>query len=255
MRLLTRSKLLVLDDDPAILMVLQDGLSSSTIAIVACNQLDQAQRRIRAESFDALLIDALPGYADVIKTFRYHNPTGPVLLITGQLGIDSQQSGADLVLYKPVGLVALRQKIDELLAATAAPSVPVAANCDSESKELFELEQTVLTAWRLSDVGLLDSVLSENYVFSGSFGTGYATTDRRSLLKSGQLRIDSLTIERGEVKHYGDIGIVTTMLNIFGKESETSISGRYRCVRIYNRKTLGWRAVAGQLSPVDSSQA
>jgi CheY-like chemotaxis protein len=252
---ITESKLLVVDDDPAILMVLQDGLSSSTTTLITCSQVDQAQKRIRAESFDALLTDALPGYTDIIKTFRYHNPTGPVLLITGQLGIDSEQSGADLVLFKPVGLVALRQKLDELFAATGAPAVSVAVPSDLESKELFKLEQTVLTAWRLRDVGLLDSVLSDNYVFSGTFGTRDASTDRLSLLKTDQLRIDSLTIERGEVKHYGDIGIVTTMLNIFGEQSEKSISGRYRCVRIYNRKLLGWRAVAGQLSPIHASQA
>jgi DNA-binding response OmpR family regulator len=252
---ITQSKLLVVDDDPAILAVLRDGLSSSTTAIVTCSQVDHAQRRIRAEGFDALLVDALPGYTDIIKTFRYHNPTGPVLLITGQLCIDSEQSGADLVLFKPVGLIALRQKLDELFAATAASPVSVPVLCDSESKELFKLEQTVLTAWRLRDVGLLDSVLTENYVFSGTFGAASSTTDRPSLLKIGQLRIDSLTIERGEVKHYGDIGIVTTMLNIFGWQSEMSISGRYRCVRIYNRKLLGWKAVAGQLSPIDGSQA
>jgi DNA-binding response OmpR family regulator len=254
MKAITQSKLLLVDDDPAILMVLQKGLSSSTTEIVACSQVEPAQRRIRAESFDALLVDALPGYNDIIKTFRYHNPTGPVLLITGQLGIDSEQSGADLVLFKPVGLVALRQQLDELLAATTAPAVSVTVPSDSESKELFKLEQTVLTAWRLRDVGLLDSLLSENYVFSGSFGADSSTADRLSLLRKGQLRIDSLTIDRGEVKHYGDIGIVTTMLSIFGAQSDMSINGHYRCVRIYNRKAVGWQAVAGQLSPVGLAQ-
>jgi DNA-binding response OmpR family regulator len=69
MKAITQSKLLLVDDDPAILMVLQKGLSSSTTEIVTCSQIKQAQSRIKTESFDALLVDALPGYIDIIQTF------------------------------------------------------------------------------------------------------------------------------------------------------------------------------------------
>jgi hypothetical protein len=60
------------------------------------------------------------------------------------VGIDSEQSGADLVLFKPVGLIALRPQLDELLAATAASPVSVPVLCDAESKELFKLDFAML---------------------------------------------------------------------------------------------------------------
>jgi hypothetical protein len=48
------------------------------------------------------------------------------------------------VLFKPVGLIALRPQLDELLAATAASPVSVPVLCDAESKELFKLDFAML---------------------------------------------------------------------------------------------------------------
>jgi hypothetical protein len=111
---------------------------------------------------------------------------------------------------------------------------------------VLETERRLINAWVASDVDTLDELLDENYQFTTA-DHPESKRQRLQALRSDRLRYTFAQPSDQEIRHYGDVCVVTSRIDIAGERDGTKFRGRYRSVRIYKRGNKNWRAVAGQL--------
>jgi signal transduction histidine kinase/CheY-like chemotaxis protein len=131
---LESSKLLVVDDDPEILEILQDMLRLKGHRVTATDSGPEALHLIKSEDFDLVLTDlgmpALSGW-DIAKSVKAKDPHIPVILVTGSGDQyeedDLTASGVDRILSKPFNWDRLLETVADLLNSLSreAPESPL----------------------------------------------------------------------------------------------------------------------------------
>jgi len=117
---------LVVDDEPAIREVLLLRLTDWGFNAVAVGDVSEAQAAIRAHRPDVVLSDlVLPGLSglDLLRVFRAHDPTLPIILMTAHGNVDAaveaMKEGAIDFLTKPIDNGTLRALLESIAEETA----------------------------------------------------------------------------------------------------------------------------------------
>lgn len=112
------SKLLIVDDDPELLMFLSDELSDAGHQCSCCNNGQDALFRLRQERFDLVLLDwTLPDFSgiEICKRLRSSGDTTSILMLTARDALDERvqalDAGADDYLTKPFELKELHARV------------------------------------------------------------------------------------------------------------------------------------------------
>ena len=115
-------RILIVEDEPALVMTLTDRLRSEGYEVESAETGDLGARRARDGSFDLLLLDvALPGKNgfDVLRDLRQQRVSTPVIMLTARgqvldrvLGL---KLGADDYLAKPFDMLELVARIEAVL--------------------------------------------------------------------------------------------------------------------------------------------
>jgi DNA-binding response OmpR family regulator len=124
------TKVLIVEDDPHILLGLEEVLKSDGFEVAVCNRGDQAIEAVRKHRPALVVLDVmLPGLSryDICKQLRAKKVATPILMLTAKgqeldkvVGLDL---GADDYVTKPFGVRELLARIHALLRRTAeAPS-------------------------------------------------------------------------------------------------------------------------------------
>jgi DNA-binding response OmpR family regulator len=124
-------KVLVVEDDPHILLGLEEVLKSDGFDVAVCNRGDQAIDAVRKSRPALIVLDImLPGLSgfDICKELRAKKVATPILMLTAKgqeidkvVGLDL---GADDYVTKPFGVRELLARIHALLRrTTAAPAL------------------------------------------------------------------------------------------------------------------------------------
>ena len=148
---MTQRKLLLVDDDPASLTLLREGLSSGPYDFVEANDGRSALVKLRDERPDLVLMDVeMPGLGGVetcriIKANSGQNGFGfiPVILMTARAGsgkVEGLELGADDYLVKPIETAELAARVKSMLRLKALQ--------DELSAKVRELEQAQSTLQR-----------------------------------------------------------------------------------------------------------
>jgi DNA-binding response OmpR family regulator len=121
------TKVLIVEDDPHILLGLEEVLKSDGFEVAVCNRGDQAMEAVRIHRPTLVLLDVmLPGLSgyDICKQLRAKKVATPILMLTAKgqeidkvVGLDL---GADDYVTKPFGVRELLARIHALLRRTAA---------------------------------------------------------------------------------------------------------------------------------------
>ena len=126
-----KGKILVVDDDPQILDVLEIRLASLGLEVTATGNPGDAVEMVAATRFDAALVDLRMGPPDgmlLTEAIHSHQPNLPVLIMTGHATIESAvqaiRRGAFDYLTKPFIPDEFRRKIARALARAAVGSGP-----------------------------------------------------------------------------------------------------------------------------------
>jgi CheY-like chemotaxis protein len=109
---------LIVDDEPSVLYTTELILQSQGYTVIGVGTVPEALQLLKALSFDLLLLDCVPGNAELVATARHLHPNLRIAICSG----DPQQSicsQADLVLHKPVPAPELLRQIAQLLPRAA----------------------------------------------------------------------------------------------------------------------------------------
>lgn len=115
---MTTAKILVVDDEPGIRLIMEDTLSLDGHEVTAVENGEAALALIANQSFDLALLDlVLPGISgiEVLATLRQQSPDTVVILLTAHASLDTAvealREGAHDYLFKPCKTVELRQSV------------------------------------------------------------------------------------------------------------------------------------------------
>ena len=132
-----KSKILVVEDDPHILLGLEEVLKSEGFEVSQCDRGDRALEAVARERPALVVLDVmLPGLSgyDVCKQLRARKATLPILMLTAKgqeldkvVGLDL---GADDYVTKPFGVRELLARIQALLRRTGGAG---GANADGQA--------------------------------------------------------------------------------------------------------------------------
>lgn len=127
-------KILVVEDDPHILLGLEEVLKSDGFEVAVCNRGDQALDAVVRHRPGLVVLDVmLPGKSgyDICKELRAKKVATPILMLTAKgqeidkvVGLDL---GADDYVTKPFGVRELLARIHALLRRVAKPVEPAPA--------------------------------------------------------------------------------------------------------------------------------
>jgi DNA-binding response OmpR family regulator len=141
-----KTKILIVEDDPHILLGLEEVLKSESFEVAVCNRGDQALNAFSKHRPALLVLDVmLPGMSgyDICKELRAKKIQTPILMLTAKgqeidkvVGLDL---GADDYVTKPFGVRELLARINALLRRTSS-----AAPADTGSEGSFKIGQSVI---------------------------------------------------------------------------------------------------------------
>ncbi len=136
-----KTKILIVEDDPHILLGLEEVLKSEGFDVAGCNRGDEAMEAANKHHPALILLDImLPGLSgyDVCKQLRAKKIATPILMLTAKgqeidkvVGLDL---GADDYVTKPFGVRELLARIQALLRRA-----PQAAAAPPESAGIFQI--------------------------------------------------------------------------------------------------------------------
>ncbi|HTK83221.1 MAG TPA: response regulator [Bacteroidota bacterium] len=117
-----KSRVLVVDDEDALRMVLSSELSSSGYEVATASDGDEAITVIQNKKFDLVLLDIKMPKVDgfeVLKFVKKNYPVMKVIMLTGfadlKNAIESKKHGAEDFVSKPYDLVDLLTTIERVL--------------------------------------------------------------------------------------------------------------------------------------------
>jgi len=139
----TGAKVLVVDDEPAIVEAVTYSLRQQGYTPLAAGDADTALRLAREKSPDLILLDVmLPSGSgfDICRILRQSGNVVPILMLTARVAeadrVHGLEIGADDYLIKPFGMRELMASVKALLRRSATPL----------SAELAAISQTVTAA-------------------------------------------------------------------------------------------------------------
>jgi DNA-binding response OmpR family regulator len=117
-------RVLLVDDDSAILGMMSQGLERKGFEVVAASSVTEALRRIATESFDVLITDLhMPNPGDgftVVSAMRHSQPNALTMLVSGYPDVQSAMAAilleADEILVKPFEIGRLIDLVREKVA-------------------------------------------------------------------------------------------------------------------------------------------
>src|SRR5437764_9885118 len=136
-----KTKILIVEDDPHILLGLEEVLASDGFEVAVCNRGDQAIDAIAKHRPALMVLDVmLPGMSgyDICKLLRSKKITTPILMLTAKgqeldkvVGLDL---GADDYVTKPFGVRELLARIHALIRRANG-----AASVDNNAQIAFQI--------------------------------------------------------------------------------------------------------------------
>jgi ketosteroid isomerase-like protein len=123
--------------------------------------------------------------------------------------------------------------------------------CFAQSKEkagteqaVMRIERELLNAMLKGDPSASERYFADTYVFTGPDGSVENKTQAVGDLKSGDLKLQSASLDGAKVQVYGDTAIVTYSSNDKGTYKGKDISGKTRWTDVFVNHGGRWQVVA-----------
>jgi DNA-binding response OmpR family regulator len=145
-------KVLVVEDDEAVRMMLREGLQRDEFEVVVASNVRDALKLIATETFDVLLSDLhMPLAGDgftLVSAMRHTHPNALTIVLSGYPALDEAMSAilhqADEIFAKPIRIGELRELIRKRL---AAPHTKARVKPESVASILEREADTTIQNW------------------------------------------------------------------------------------------------------------
>ena len=121
---------------------------------------------------------------------------------------------------------------------------------DAASKALIDMENKWVAALEKSDAASLDAILADSYVDTDEQGHRSDKQAVLAILKSGDLKIESLKLADMHVNVYSDAAVVTGSASQAGSYKGQALPAKIIFTDTFVRQNGKWRAVASHRSAV-----
>lgn len=135
-------------------------------------------------------------------------------------------------------------------ADTKKPQGAAAAEAGGVEQTLMQIERDATAAILKRDAAKLGSFMADDFVFTGPDGATQTKAQLLADVKSGDLQLDASDISDMKVRVFGDTAVVTYTTADKGKYKARDITGRYRWIDVFVRRSGKWQLVAGQGTPI-----
>lgn len=116
--------------------------------------------------------------------------------------------------------------------------------------EIIKREEELRLAMIKSDVEKLDDLIDESLVFIAPNG---AVVTKEMDLEGHKSRIQKITEllpSEQTMQLHDDCVVVTVKMDLTGTYNDTSISGKYRYIRIWSKFNDTWKVIAGSVTQI-----
>lgn len=144
----------------------------------------------------------------------------------------------------------MKLKLGATFLLAFAPVIGAQRSTPDVSKTLTAFEQRWVTALAKADVATLNSILADSYADTDEEGNQGTRQDVIAVLKSGDLKIASITLSGMTAHPYGNAAVVTGTAVQKGAYREHPLTSRVRFTDTFIERDGRWRVVASQRSPV-----
>lgn len=134
--------------------------------------------------------------------------------------------------------------------STETKVTPVGA-ADSVEQTLAKMEQDWVDASLKKDTAFVDRLLADDYVGIGSDGSVWTKSMQIDVLRTGELKFDSVNIDGIKVRVFGDTAVVTYGQTEKSQYQGKDTSGRTTWTDIYVKRNGKWQLVANHSSRVE----
>jgi ketosteroid isomerase-like protein len=117
-------------------------------------------------------------------------------------------------------------------------------------QEVLALEQAWADAVQHQDVGKIDQIQAEEFVFTDPAGQVWTKTRELAVIKAGDLAIDSFELSELKVRLYDNTAVVTLRIVWHGQFRGTEISGPQRMTDVFVKRDGRWQCVASQATRI-----
>lgn len=161
---MTRTKILLVDDDDAVLTVMQESLEMKEFEVVSAANVTEALKQIVAQQFDVLVTDLhMPRPGDgftVVTAMRHSQPEALTLVVSGFPDVQEAMAAihlqADEVLVKPFEVKQLAELIRKKTQKRVSPAKPTKESIAS----ILERDTTTTIQQWLSRVEQIEELTS-----------------------------------------------------------------------------------------------
>ena len=136
------------------------------------------------------------------------------------------------------------------LCVLSACLLPAQDKSSAAEQEIMRIEQEMLAAVLKGDTGPSERYLAKDFVFTGPDGGVSGKAQLIEDLKSGNLKLQSGSLDDSKVQVYGDTAIVTYASNDKGTYKGKDISGKTRWTDVFVKQQGRWMIVASHGSAV-----
>ncbi len=161
-------KILIVDDDPEISKLIQQGLTAENYDVDIAKDAEEAQAALKKTEYELILLDLnLPGKDGIgmLKEVRATDRKTPVLVVTGRSAVESRieclDAGADDCLVKPFSFGELSARVRALRRRAPQDTETVLRY---GNVELNRMERKVVREGKVIDLTSREFVLLEYFM-------------------------------------------------------------------------------------------
>jgi ketosteroid isomerase-like protein len=131
-----------------------------------------------------------------------------------------------------------------------AAAIPLLHREDRLHREIENLESQWRAALMQNDVATINRLLADDYLGINPNGTLETKADALAERRAGTTKISSIDPINLKVRVYGDTAVVTSQVQVQGRDGDRDISGRYHYTRVYSRRSGEWKVVSFEASRI-----
>jgi ketosteroid isomerase-like protein len=135
-----------------------------------------------------------------------------------------------------------------LYAFPARANIPLLHKEDKLRREIETLEAQWRAGVLQNDVNTANQLLADDYLGINPNGTLETKADALAQRRSGTMKVSSIEPANIKVRVYGDTAVVTSLVDVQGRDGDRDISGRYHYTRVYSRRGGEWKIVSFEAS-------